>query len=102
MQRNVTPEEMVAIAQLASENPDLRAVVVELGQLRALKAAAGNVRAPLLPASFREVLKALLATSQRFEVHHNQLESGRPGADSLLYRIVMYVAANRSPGRRTR
>ena len=55
MPRNVNPEEMRAIAQLASENPDLRAVVVELGQLRALRTA----QAPLRPASFRELLKGV-------------------------------------------
>jgi len=55
MQRNVTPEEMIAIAQLAAENPDLRQVVVELGRLRALRAAT----APLRPASVRELLKAV-------------------------------------------
>jgi len=60
MQRNVTPDEMVAIAQLAAENPDLRQVVVELGQLRALRAATSG-QAPLRPVSFRELLKGVEA-----------------------------------------
>jgi len=58
MPRNVTPEEMTAIAQLASENPDLRQVVVELAQLRTLRAATSG-RAPLRPASVRELLRAV-------------------------------------------
>ena len=58
MPRNVQPEEMVAIAQLAAENPDLRQVVTELAQLRALRGSL-TAPAPLRPASFREALKGL-------------------------------------------
>jgi hypothetical protein len=32
---------------------------------------------------FREILKALFATSHRFEVDHNSLESGPWSADSV-------------------
>src|SRR5665213_2281611 len=50
----------------------------------------GQFRQVLPREPFREILKALFATSHRFEVDHNLLESRRPSTDSLLYRILMY------------
>jgi hypothetical protein len=58
MLRTVTPEEMGALAQLAAENPDLRLVVTELAQLRALRGSL-TAPAPLRPSSFRELLKGV-------------------------------------------
>jgi len=87
MQRNVNPEEMIAIAQLAAENPDLRQVVVELGQLRALRAATGGA-APLRPASFRELLAGVKAGILSTEEGHALL--GLPRRRGTLERLLTW------------
>jgi hypothetical protein len=56
--RVITPEEMAAINELAAESSDLRQVLPELRQLRALRATL-TAPAPLRPASFRELLKGV-------------------------------------------
>src|ERR1700716_798182 len=85
--RKLEPEEMAALAQLALENPDLRAVLPELAQLRALRGSL-TAPAPLRPASFRELLKAVDVGLLSREEARNYL--GLPHRRGALERLLTW------------